>query len=146
MKVCLVCSHGGHLTEMRELENAFVGTDFFYVTYDSRRTRDLACRYRIPARMSSLWAMPFLFVRALTILAIESPDMLVSTGSEIAVPFFYLGRLLGVRTVYIESAARVLTPSATGKIVYPVAHHFLVQWPSLLTRFGAKSVYLGGLV
>ena len=45
MKIALVCSHGGHLTEMLELVDAFEGHDLFFVTYKSTRAVELAQRY-----------------------------------------------------------------------------------------------------
>lgn len=73
----------------------------------------------------------------------ERPAVIVSTGSEIAIPFFYLGRMLGIKTLYVESCCRVRTPSGTGRLVYPVADRFFVQWESLLERFGPKAEFGG---
>ncbi len=86
-----------------------------------------------------LLAMPT-FIYAI---AKERPTIIVSTGSEIAIPFFYLGRLLGIATLFIESWCRVKTPSGTGRLVYPVATHFLVQWEPLLERYGSKARFRG---
>ncbi len=66
----------------------------------------------------------------------------VTTGAGVAVPFCYAGRLYGARVVYIESFARVTSPSLTGRLVHPVATAFFVQWPQMLTHF-RKAVYEG---
>ena len=57
------------------------------------------------------------------------PDVILSTGGGLAVPFFVLGRLIGVRLVYVESFTRVQRPALTGRLVYPLAQAFFVQWP-----------------
>ena len=63
--------------------------------------------------------------------------MLISTGALATVPFCIVGKLLGKRIVYIESFARVDTPSLTGKIIYKLklANLFVVQWEDMLKYF-----------
>jgi UDP-N-acetylglucosamine:LPS N-acetylglucosamine transferase len=63
------------------------------------------------------------------------PRAIVTTGSGVAVPFCYLGRLFGVRVIFIESFSRISKPSLTARLVYPVATTFFVQWPELQQRF-----------
>ncbi len=149
MKLALVCSHGGYLTEMTMLLPAFEGHERFYVTYRCKRTEVLATRERTylidpigtnPLRLASA------FTRALRILVVERPDVVVSTGAEIAIPFSWMGKLLGVQVVYIESWCRVHARSGTGPLVYPVADLFFVQWPDVLRFYGRKARYEGGLM
>jgi beta-1,4-N-acetylglucosaminyltransferase len=149
LKIGLICSHGGHLTEMLELREAFAGHTVFYVTYLSERARVLAESERVyqipnigvnPVRLlHSAWM-------AWGILRRERPKVLVSTGSEIALPFFYLAWLWRIPTIFVESVCRLTSPSQTGRLVYPVAGVFLVQWESLISVYGAKAQYAGGLL
>jgi len=51
----------------------------------------------------------------------------------------YINRFLGLpspRLVYVETFARVLTLSLTGKLLRPIADRFIVQWPNLLQDGG----------
>jgi beta-1,4-N-acetylglucosaminyltransferase len=148
MKVALVCSHGGHLTEMLELLEAFEGFDVFFVTYQSRRAEELEQQQRVYT-LPNIGASLFRLLRSMPavwhILCRERPDALVSTGSEIAIPFFVLAKLLRIKTVFVESWCRVHTPSKTGRVLYPLADSFLVQWPQLLAVYGTKARYAGGL-
>ncbi|MDQ1496646.1 MAG: beta,4-N-acetylglucosaminyltransferase, partial [Actinomycetota bacterium] len=73
----------------------------------------------------------------------ERPDAIVSTGSEIAIPFFYLARMLRIHSLYIESWCRVRTRSGTGRFVYPIVDRFFVQWPALLEQYGSKAELMG---
>jgi UDP-N-acetylglucosamine:LPS N-acetylglucosamine transferase len=57
------------------------------------------------------------------------PDVVLSTGAALAVPFFVVGRLHGCRLVYVESLTRTRGLSLSGRIVYPLASVFFVQWP-----------------
>jgi beta-1,4-N-acetylglucosaminyltransferase len=149
MKLCLVCSHGGHLTEMLELITAFEGHELFFVTYQSERVKELMEHYPVYA-LRNIGVNPFLLLSSLpaawSILRREQPHVVVSTGSEIALPFFMLAKLLSIRTVYIELCCRVTSPSRTGKLLYPIADTFLVQWPQLIDVYGAKARYEGGLL
>ena len=79
------------------------------------------------------------------ILKREKPDVIISTGAGICVPFFLLGRRRGIRTVYIESMARIESLSLTGKLVYRFSDHFLVQWPELAAKSG-RAVYQGDML
>ena len=63
---------------------------------------------------------------------------MISTGAGIAVPGFLAAKLLGIRTVYIESYARVESLSLAGKICYHLADRFLVQHACLATRPAAR--------
>jgi len=55
----------------------------------------------------------------------------------------YLGGFLGKKIVFIESLSRVKNPSLTGKFLYPISDLFLVQWKSLLKKYGSKAKYGG---
>jgi beta-1,4-N-acetylglucosaminyltransferase len=61
------------------------------------------------------------------------PDVILSTGAGVAVPFFVLGRLMGVQLVYVESLTRTRSLSLSGRLVRPLADSFFVQWPEAAT-------------
>lgn len=71
----------------------------------------------------------------------ERPRAIVTTGAGVAVPFAIIGWLAGVNVVYIESMARIAKPSLTGRLVYPIATHFFIQWPELQTHFPRSRCY-----
>lgn len=146
MKICLVCSHGGHLAEMLHLQEAFEGHETFFITYDSARTRELERKYLLRNIGKNLLLMACASIATFRILLKEKPKLIVSTGSEIAIPAFYLARILGIKTIFIESWTRVVQPTGTGRIVYPVSDVFLVQWERLLTKYGKKAKYEGAIV
>jgi beta-1,4-N-acetylglucosaminyltransferase len=149
LKVALVCSHGGHLTEMQLLLPAFEGHDCFLVSYRSLRTEaftGVKRKYLLPNIGTSVVRMMTTVLRALWILGHERPRVIVSTGSELAIPFLWVGKLTGARTAFVESCCRVYSPSGTGPLVYPVADLFLVQWPTLEATYGPKARYLGAVL
>jgi len=72
------------------------------------------------------------------------PSAIVTTGAAIAVPFAWIGRLLDVPTVYVESLTRIDTPSVSCRLVKPVADRVYGQWPELAT--GRRGVRYAGRV
>ncbi len=150
MKICLVCSHGGHLVELMQLLDAFEGKNYFFVTYSSEATKNLKNAYLLKFERWDLKGKILLIkniIKTTHILLKERPDIIVSTGGgEIAVPFCYIGKVLGAKIIFIDSLARITTPSGGGKFIYPIADLFLVQWESLLKKYGKKAKYWGQII
>ncbi len=150
MKICLVCSQGGHFVEMMKLLEAFKEHEYFFITYDSMATRNLENTYLIKFEEKGMKAKIMLIktlIMAAKILIKEKPDVIVSTGGgEIAVQFSYIGKILGAKIVFIETLARITASSGGGKLVYPVADLFLVQWEPLLKKYGRKAKYWGKII
>lgn len=142
----LVCSHGGHLTEMLELRPALEGYRTFYFCYDADTTRRLENAYRVPNRPYD----PLQFIRNLIYLfriyRKEKPAFILSTGAEIAIPAFLMAKLFRLPTLYIECGAQVTRPSYTGRLLCRIATRFLVQWPELLEVYGSRAQYQGSLI
>lgn len=145
MKLCLACSQGGHMTELQQLQTAWEGHDVFYITYSSPRKSSVRSYEFKNLGEKPLRALPA-FLVILSILLRERPDWVVSDGAEIAVPVFAAAWLLRIPTLFIESFCRVTHPSMTGRLVYPLADVFLVQWPELLTQYGSKARYFGAVI
>jgi len=144
MKVGFVCSHGGHLTEITYLLTNINYDDAFLITYDHPRTRNLKIKkYLLPNfgenPLKLLKYLPFIA----KILIKEKPDVIISNGAEIAIPLFYLAKILSIKTVFIECYTRVNQPTITGKLVYPISDGFLVLWEEMLPKYGKKAYYFG---
>ncbi|MFC1906266.1 PssD/Cps14F family polysaccharide biosynthesis glycosyltransferase [Chloroflexota bacterium] len=144
MKVGIVCSDGGHLTEMLQIKEAFEGHDTFFITYNVvgggyglENVYLMNILKKNPLRY--LASLPFL----LKVLLKEKPKIIVSNGAEIAIPTLYLAKLLGIKIIFIETIARVDESSFTGRLIYPLANIFLVQWPQMLEKYGKKARYHG---
>jgi UDP-N-acetylglucosamine:LPS N-acetylglucosamine transferase len=77
----------------------------------------------------------------------ERPDALISVGAEIAIPAFLVNKLLFRRpSLYIESLARIGTPSLTGRVLRRLAGRVFVQWPTVLDYYGGAAEYHGRLL
>jgi beta-1,4-N-acetylglucosaminyltransferase len=144
--LCLVCSHGGHLAEMLRLEKAFEGCRTFYFCYDADTTRRLQHAYRVPNKPLSPIEFAANVVRLVQIFRRERPDMVVSTGAEIAIPAALVAKLFRIPVLYVECGAQVFSPSTTGRILYHIADRFYVQWPELQKVYGPRAQYAGSLI
>ena len=58
--------------------------------------------------------------------------------------FFYLGKMMGAKTIYIEVFDRIDKPTMTGKIVYPVTDRFIVEWEEMKKVY-PKAINLGSI-
>ncbi len=150
MKICLVCSKGGHFEEMAQLMDAFSGHNCLIVTHSSDIKQDIENIYYVKfkkGKIASRIMVLYTFVEAIKILLNEKPDVIVTTGSGVvAIPFCYVGKMLRIKIIYIESLARIETPSAGGKFIFPIADLFLVQWTPLLKIYGKKAKYWGKII
>ena len=146
LKICLACSHGGHLNEMLQLHEAFEGHDTFYLCYDADTTRVLARAYLVPNMARNPIEFLKNLVRFTRIFRKERPDLIVSTGAEIAIPAVIVGKLFGARSIYVECGAQVAHPSVTGRILCRWVDAFFVQWPELLDAYGHRARFAGSLI
>jgi beta-1,4-N-acetylglucosaminyltransferase len=147
-EILLVASNGGHLLQLSQLKETWPREQRHWVTFDKPDARSMLAGEDVTyAHHPTNRNIPNLLRNLLLSLRLVRrlrPHAIVTTGAGVAVPFCWVGRLLGARIVYIESFARVNRPSLTGKLVHPVAHRFFVQWPDMRTHF-RKAEYRGGI-
>ena len=86
--------------------------------------------------------------------SISYPDLILSNGpgtavcvvlASIVLRFLGLGGKEQMKTIFIESWARVRTISLSGKILLPLVDRFLVQWAQLDGK-GGRAEFLGALI
>jgi len=146
-KIGFICSPGGHLVEVLHLKEAFEGHPFFFLTYQEKATSNRERTYYIKNFAKKPFSLIAGVLKIFFVFLKERPKVLFSTGAEIAIPCFYIGKFLfRMKLIYLECSAQVVHPSRTGKWVYPITDLFLVQWESLLREYGPKARYVGGLI
>lgn len=148
MKIALVGSSGGHLTHLHMLKDFWEKHERFWVTFDKEDARSLLdgesfypCYYPTNRNIPNLIRNTKL---ALRLLKKERPDVIISSGAAVAVPFFYIGKLYGAKTIYIEVYDRIDAPTLSGKLVYPVTDRFIVQWEEMKKVY-PKAINLGSI-
>ncbi|HLU82934.1 MAG TPA: hypothetical protein VKZ43_05985 [Trueperaceae bacterium] len=139
LKIALVGSSGGHLTHLLALNDWWEQHDRFWVTFDKPDARAVLeaertywCHFPTNRNLRNLLRNTLLAWR---VLRQERPDVIVSSGAAVAVPFFYIGKLLGCATVYLEVYDRIEHPTLTARLVQPVTDRMLVQWEEQLTLY-----------
>lgn len=143
-----MCSPGGHLLEMLALETAWGGLPHTWITYEAPDVEHLLDEHEVvlmhgPTNRNIknlLKNIPL----AWRVLRRHQPDVVLSTGAGLALPFFLVGKLMGKRLVYVESFARVKGISLTGRLVYPLCDSFFVQWPGACRHKRAQ--YVGSVL
>lgn len=145
-KFCIVGSSGGHLTHMWMLKDIWSKHDRIWVTFDKVDANSLLknekkywCYYPTNRNIPNLIRNTFL---ALKILIKEKPDIIISSGAAVAMPFFFLGKLFGKKLIYIEVFDRIEKPTISGKFCYRFADKFIVQWEEQLKVY-PKAINLG---
>lgn len=153
-RILLICSDGGHLAQILELKDMFLQYNYLIVTEESPATLPLKEKYNIKylkprakGKKRKFAFITILLVNALISLKIliqHFPKAIITTGSSTTVPMCLLGKITGVKIIYILSYARINSRAFSADIIYPIANKFIVQWPGV-QKFYKKAVYLGGI-
>lgn len=145
----LVCSSGGHLQEMARLRPAFDGYERTWVTLEGSDVEHLLSDEDVviahgPTNRSIRKLLRNMVV-AWRVVRRRRPQVIISTGAALAVPFFVFGKLFGARLIFIESLARVTSLSLSGRLVYPLADRFFVQWPEATAK-RERAIFRGSVL
>jgi beta-1,4-N-acetylglucosaminyltransferase len=151
-KVLFIASLGGHLTQLLQLKPLFSEYDYHIVTEKSIITKELQKQYPISFVLYGARNYLFRYIFKFTCNTLlsfyyflrERPDVIVTTGAHTAVPMCYIAKLFGKKVIFIESFAKTTTPTLSGRLVYPIADLFIVQWESMKVHY-PKAVYGGSI-
>ncbi|MDF2512419.1 MAG: UDP-N-acetylglucosamine:LPS N-acetylglucosamine transferase [Herbinix sp.] len=148
INVCLVGSSGGHLTHLYMLKPFWEKKERFWVTFDKEDASSLLegenvyhCYYPTNRSLKALMINTKI---AWKVLRKEKPNLIISSGAAVSVPFFYLGKLIGAKLIYIEVFDRIDKPTLSGKLVYPIVDKFIVQWEEQKKVY-PKAIDLGSI-
>jgi UDP-N-acetylglucosamine:LPS N-acetylglucosamine transferase len=145
-KVLAISSGGGHWVQLLRLQPAFQGCDLVFATVDDGYRADVGeADFRVvpDSNFSDKFALIKTAVAVFRLLRNVRPDVIVSTG---AAPGFFavrLGKLLGSRTIWIDSIANSEELSMSGRRAGFV-DLWLTQWPNLASDGGPK--YCGNVL
>lgn len=131
-RVLLVASTGGHLAQLMELRPWWADLQRTWVTFDKADARsvlqgeDVVHAYH-PTTRNLANAVRNLRL-AERLLSVITPQLVVSTGAGVAVPFFLAARRRGIPTLYLEVYDRIDSPTLSGRLCRPLSTAFCVQW------------------
>lgn len=147
MKLLLVASAGGHLTQLWWARPFWEAHERCWVTFDTphaellRGERWIAAHH--PTNRSAVNLARNLRL-AWRVLRSERPDVVLTTGAGVGVPFVWAARAMGIRSVFIEVYDRTVAPSLTGRLVAPFADLVVLQRPEQRALY-ARGVLLGAV-
>lgn len=139
MKLLLVASTGGHLAQLLALRDWWQQHERRWVTFRKPDAlgalADEYVTWAYHPTTRHLGNAVRNFGLAVVALLRHRPDIIVSTGAGVALPFFVVARLLRIRTVYLEVFDRIEQPTLTGRLCYPLSDAFCLQWDEQLAMY-----------
>ena len=153
-KVLFISSTGGHFNELQQLKPLFEKYDYHIVTEKDNST--IGAKEKYGDKISYLpygtrkklfryiFVYFYLCLKTIYLYFKIKPQYIVTTGTHTAGPMCYLGKLFGSKIIYIETMANINRKTQTGRLIYPIADLFIVQWESMLKIY-PKAIY-GGFI
>lgn len=150
IKICFAASSGGHFEQiimlkplMEKYESVIVtektkydiyikGEKMYYMLQVNREEK--ACLFRLIINS----------IKSIKLLIVEKPDVVICTGVLAMVPLCLLCKLMGKKLIFIESFAKLTSPTKSGKLLYKYSDRFYVQWPEM-KKIYPNAIYLGGI-
>ncbi|MBN3819615.1 glycosyl transferase [Paraburkholderia sp. Se-20369] len=143
-KILLACSNGGHYVQLSLMVSAFSDHEVVWAVSGNKELQAGNDGYRlIDANKQTPVKLAGLACQVMKILAVERPDIVVSTGAAPGLFAVVFGRMLGAKTVWIDSIANSARLSLSGRIARHFASETLTQWRHLETP---RVRYWGGVI
>ena len=151
-KVLFIASTGGHLNELMQIKPLFKKFDYHIVTEKTKIDDSLKEEHgeKISFLIYGTKKNPISYIFKFTANCLislylffkEQPEVVVTTGTHTAVPMCYIAKIFGSKVIFIETFANRTTGTVAGKLAYPIADTFVVQWEEM-HRIYPKSVCWG---
>lgn len=153
-KVLFISSTGGHLNELLQLSPLFEKYEYYIITEKDKVSEALKEKYGkrlffLPYGTRSklfIYFFKYLYLCIKTVYYYIKirPKVIITTGTHTAGPMCYFGKIFGSKIIYIETFANRNKKTATGRLIYPIADLFIVQWKEMLKLY-PKAVYGGSI-
>ncbi len=149
LKICLVASAGGHLSQLLKIASVWSGHEICWVTTTEVVRASLGgngnvyvvgeCNRQRPLRVLAVLSLCMRIMRS------EKPDLVISTGAAPGCMAALIAHLVGARVIWLDSITNVHRLSLSGRLVRPFADLFLVQWPALARKYRGVE-YVGAVI
>jgi UDP-N-acetylglucosamine:LPS N-acetylglucosamine transferase len=140
-KLLAVASGGGHWVQMLRIKQAFEGCEVAFVTvHESYRVQVPGHRFYVVSDANRFNKFGLMKAAGTLVKIVwnEKPDIVVSTGAAPGYLALRLGRLLGARTIWLDSIANVEELSMSGSQIGHFADLWLTQWPHIARPDGPR--------
>lgn len=154
--VLLVSSSGGHFNQLKILKsNLDEQFNCITITESNKDFQDNTIKLnkknysykkfsRYNNKFNSFFYLCSLFIDARKIIKLQQIDCVISTGAGFSLPFLLTAKMLGCKTIFFESFAKISSPTLTGKLCYKFVDRFYVQWEDMLKIY-PKAIFKGGI-
>ncbi len=140
-RILAISSGGGHWIQLLRLRPVFIGSHVLYASVGTQRARDVAPApyYAIPdANRQNKAMLLYMLVRILWIILRLRPDVVISTGAAPGYFAVRIGRMLGARTLFLDSIANAEELSLSANLARRHCDLVLTQWPHLAEENGPR--------
>lgn len=147
-KLMAVASEGGHWIQLMRLRPAFEGMNPVYVSTNAGLAKAFSLgNFRLlpDANMDKKGKLVWVLLKAFLLVLKERPTHIISTGAAPGFAVLLCGRLLGAKTIWVDSIANADELSAAGAKARYVAHHWLTQWGHLTEKYDGLE-YMGRVI
>lgn len=150
IKICFAASSGGHYEQLMMLKPLMEKHDSFVITektdynVEIKNEKTYYMKQVNRREKDCIWKMIQNIWKSIKIYRKEKPDIVITTGVLAMIPICLIAKLMKKKLIYIESFAKVTSPTETGKLLYKFADQFYVQWKPML-KYYPKAIYLGGI-
>lgn len=149
-KICFIASTGGHFEQLMMLKPLMDKYESIIITERTDYSVVKGDRKVYYLKQVNRHEKTFLLkmivnsIRSMKIFIKERPDVIISTGALATLPMCIFAKLLRRKIIFIESFAKVTSPTLTGKIVYKFADQFYVQWEQMKEHY-PDAIFKGGI-
>lgn len=148
-KICFTASTGGHFEQILMLKSLMNKYEGFILTEETDYNINVDIKtYHLKQinRKEVIFLLKFIYnvVKSIKILIKEKPDVIISTGALATIPICIIGKISGKKLIFIESFAKINSPTLTGKVMYKFADQFYVQWEEMLKIY-PDAIFKGGI-
>ena len=167
--IMIASNEGGHFAQMLALKDLFSKYETVILTDNERANTSIPAFKEVKAiefamsfankrkqltkkkdkkltKASYLGAYAGLFRECYVAFRKYRPKVVISTGSNIAVPLCFISKFFGAKFIYIETRAKVYSKTLSGRLIGGISDKVIVQWPEMVEIYKGKAEYLGTLV
>ena len=145
-KVLAVASLGGHWIQLLRIVKPM--EQYYNVVYFTtfKKSKTMVGDSKFHSLMDfnrwNVWKVIPVFFKVLAVIIYERPAVIITTGAAQGLLTIMVGRLFGIKTIWIDSVANVNTLSKCGSLAKLCAKNVYTQWPDLADK---KVHYIGNV-
>lgn len=146
MKILAIASAGGHWIQLLRLQPAFLDGEVIYISTKPEFAKMVEGKsfYIVPdGNRNNKLGLIKAIIKIFKIVMKLKPNVIITTGAAPGILALIAGKLIGSKTIWIDSIANVEELSLSGKFAVRIANRVYTQWPDLAND---KIIYAGNVL